>query len=339
MAALLDHSTIGKIQGIAGDGVTQYLGVKYGVLADRFAEAKLPDYAHKSTIDATKHAPAPLSPPDGVDIENSLLQLQKPLPYNDRRVSDIDGLALNITVPDGTTPTSRYPVLAYLHGGGLNIGSSNWPIYDFTRLVRRSVSRGFPVICVGINYRLDIPGFLSSTALLAAGYKANRGFRDQQLALKWIAKHIAEFGGDPNHVTICGQSAGAVSIAYLFQSDEALFKRAIVMSGSDLLLKAEPPCDAGFDTACKALGLEDKSAEDKVKGMTSVPAEELLSKIGLSVRIGPVLDDDLFKLENSHESLIRGTPKLPATKWLDALLIGDCAFDVSPLDREILERS
>ncbi|KAF2157524.1 alpha/beta-hydrolase [Myriangium duriaei CBS 260.36] len=329
MATPLDHATIGKIHGKAGDGVVHYLGVKYGVLSDRFASAELPKYAGEEIIDATKHAPAVLSPPDAVDMENKLIQLPDPHQFTERQVSDLEGLALNITVPNEATAASKYPVLAFVHGGGLMIGNSSWPIYDASRLVRRSVARRAPVVYVGINYRLAIPGFLSSSDLNATGYKANRGFRDQQLALKWLAKHIAGFGGDPANITLSGQSAGSASVTYHLQSEEPLFKRAILLSGSDLLMKASPPTDDAYDVACKALGLEGRPSDEKIKGLTTIAGLDMLGKIGRSAHTGPVVDGDLIKYTNTPDGLINGERKLPAIKWIESVMIGDCAFDGS----------
>ena len=269
-----------------------------------------------------------LNSPDAVDHENGLIQLPDPLPFTDRRVSDIDGLAINITVPDGGTSTSKLPVLAYIHGGGFATGSTNWPLYDFSNLVRRAVARGAPGIGIGINYRTGIAGFLYSSDLKAAGYKANRGLRDQKLALEWIKKHIAGFGGDPDNITIAGQSAGSGSVAYLLQQEEPLAKRAIMMSGTDLLMRASPESDDSYNTACKLLGLEGDAAT-KVKALVEYPALDLLGKLGRSVNTGAVFDNDYIKVQNTRDGLLQGTSKRPFGKWMESVLIGDCTFDVS----------
>jgi len=118
---------------------------------------------------------------------------------------------LNITVPSepsSITGEELYPVLVFIHGGGYSIGGNWWPQYDGTRLVHLSKEMKKPITFVNINYRLGLPGFLTSPELRAAGYKSNNGIRDQRVALAWIKDNIKGFGGDPNNITVAGESAG-----------------------------------------------------------------------------------------------------------------------------------
>lgn len=327
MAALLSHPSIGKIQGKSTPDTTQYLGLQYGVLTDRFATATLPTYDPSTThLDATHHAPTAFQPPDTVDGEHGLIQ--QPLPCTYRETSLLHGLALSITVPSTATPTSSLPVLAFIHGGGFAIGSTTWPQYDFSRLVRLGVARGTPFIGVGINYRLGIPGFLWGEEMRAAGYKPNRGLLDQQLALRWIQKYIGGFGGDAGNVTVAGESAGAAAITYHFHQEEKLFRRAVAMSGTDLLVKPLPKevAEMGYGKVCELLGLGEKG-EERVKGLREVDGMEMLGKIGMAVQTGPVLDGEVIRYASTYESL-KGKG-VPGTKWCESLMIGDCAFDVS----------
>ncbi|TKX22415.1 hypothetical protein C1H76_5197 [Elsinoe australis] len=325
MAALLSHPSIGKIQGKSTPDTTQYLGLQYGVLTDRFATATLPTYDPSTThLDATHHAPTAFQPPDTVNGEHGLIQ--QPLPCTYRETSLLDGLALSITVPSTATPTSSLPILAFIHGGGFAIGSTTWPQYDFSRLVRLAVARGTPFIGVGINYRLGIPGFLWGEEMRAAGYQPNRGLLDQQLALRWIQKYIGGFGGDAGNVTVAGESAGAAAITYHFHQEEKLFRRAVAMSGTDLLVKPLPKevAEMGFGKVCELLGLGEKG-EERVKGLREVDGMEMLGKIGMAVQTGPVLDGEVIRYASTYESL-KGKG-VPGTKWCESLMIGDCAFD------------
>eukprot|EP00794_Sanderia_malayensis_P005166 gene5166-5818_t len=141
-------------------------------------------------------------------------------------------LYLNIWSPriGDTKTTAKLPVLVWIHGGNLVAGSGEVP--DGAEFVR---SMG--VILVGINYRLNAFGFMTLDVLSANSKtktSGNYGFMDQILALKWVKVNIVAFGGDPEAVTIIGQSSGATSIFGLLASKAAsgLFKRVIAMSGS-----------------------------------------------------------------------------------------------------------
>lgn len=150
-----------------------------------------------------------------------------------------DCLTIDVQRPARTpgTQPSKLPVLFWIYGGGFQIGATQF--YDGTALVRESVSQGKPIIFVGVNYRVGAFGFLAGKELLADG-STNLGLLDQRLGLKWIADNIAAFGGDPNKVTIWGESAGSASVLshmLLYNGDHTykgkpLFRAAIMNSGS-----------------------------------------------------------------------------------------------------------
>ncbi|CAE6372247.1 unnamed protein product [Rhizoctonia solani] len=149
-----------------------------------------------------------------------------------------DCLYVNIYAPKGVTNTSSLPVLAYIHGGGYFAGNPrSWP---FDNWVQRSPS---PFVAVTIYYRLSIFGFLSAPEEPGKGVYAgkdpelllNAGIHDQRLALGFIQRHIRSFGGDPDKVTVMGQSAGAGAVglhltARSANPAERLFSRAVVQS-------------------------------------------------------------------------------------------------------------
>ncbi|CAN7937248.1 unnamed protein product [Ixodes hexagonus] len=140
-----------------------------------------------------------------------------------------DCLYLNVWTPDRhAAKTALKSVLVWIHGGGLNYGSASMDLYDGTVLAAVG-----DVVVVSMNYRLGSFGFLT----LGKGGEpslGNQGLLDQVLALKWVREHIASFGGDPEKVTIFGESAGAWSINYhaLSPLARSLFKRAIAQSGA-----------------------------------------------------------------------------------------------------------
>lgn len=147
-----------------------------------------------------------------------------------------DCLGLNIRRPAGTTPESKLPVLVWFYGGGFELGSSL--MYDGTPLVSSSVDLDMPIIFVGISYRVAGFGFLPGKEVLEDG-AANLGLLDQRVGLQWVADNIAAFGGDPDRVTIWGESAGSISVydqMILFQGDHTykgkpLFQGGIMSSG------------------------------------------------------------------------------------------------------------
>jgi para-nitrobenzyl esterase len=138
-----------------------------------------------------------------------------------------DCLYLNVFTT-GTSP--KKPVLVWIHGGGNLDGETN--DYEGSKLATGG-PLGTPIVVVTINYRLGLFGFLSQSALNAEGHPwGNYGILDQQAALRWVRSNIAAFGGDPNNVTLGGQSAGAIDTTANLISPAAagLFQRAITQS-------------------------------------------------------------------------------------------------------------
>ena len=131
-----------------------------------------------------------------------------------------DYLTLNVWTPD--LGTQGLPVMVFIYGGAFVSGGSSTPLYDGARFARDGV------VLVSFNYRLGVEGFLPLN-----GGETNVGLRDQIAALKWVQDNIAAFGGDPNTVTIFGESAGALSVDTLLAVPSAagLFRRAISQSG------------------------------------------------------------------------------------------------------------
>nr|QEA03467.1 carboxylesterase [Plodia interpunctella] len=135
-----------------------------------------------------------------------------------------DCLTMNIYTPLRKSET-LYPVMVFIHGGGFRDGSGSPFIYGAEYLVERGV------VLVTFNYRLEILGFLCLGIKEAPG---NVGLKDQVEALKWVKRNIRVFGGDPDNITIFGESAGAASVMYHMVSplSKGLFNKAILQSGS-----------------------------------------------------------------------------------------------------------
>ncbi|HTJ45728.1 MAG TPA: carboxylesterase family protein, partial [Kofleriaceae bacterium] len=164
-----------------------------------------------------------------------------------------EALVLNVVapIPDGRAR----PVVVWIHGGAFVMGSGSTPIYDGT-----SFAANHGVVVVTINYRLGLLGFL-------AVHETNVALLDQIAALRWVKDNIAGFGGDPDRVTVMGESAGAVSIANLLAMPAArgLFQRAILESGGARLSPlTRDDTDAMTREATEALGDPDAASIDAI---------------------------------------------------------------------------
>lgn len=197
---------------VAHDGsYVQYNGIPFG-----------------SVTDETKfQAPGPEPKWDGIyDAIHEEIRCNQQFSTN-LAIGRRDCLTLNIYTPFNTDPGDKLAVMFFIHGGGFFQGSGSSFFYG----PRYLVSKG--VILVTINYRLNIQGFLCLGIKEAPG---NAALKDMVAALKWVQRNIASFGGDPDNVTIFGESAGAASVSFLVLSPMAkgLFHKAITQSGSSL---------------------------------------------------------------------------------------------------------
>lgn len=146
-----------------------------------------------------------------------------------------DCLTVNVQRPAGTKEDDKLPVMLWIFGGGFELGST--AMYDGSNVVARSVELGKPVVFAAVNYRVGGFGFLAGKEVLAEG-SANLGLLDQRLGMQWVADNIAAFGGDPEKVTLWGESAGAISIfdqliannGETSPSDRVIFGRLTVVS-------------------------------------------------------------------------------------------------------------
>lgn len=171
---------------------------------------------HRGVQDATSYGPSCLQPP------SELLPQAGPTEQSE------DCLYLNVWTP--AADSGGRPVMVWIHGGAFVMGSGAFPFYNGAKLASEGV------VVVTINYRLGPFGFLYVPALMGERYSdaSNLGLHDQVVALRWIREHIADFGGDPDRITIFGESAGGMSVGCLLASPESsgLFRRAIAQSGA-----------------------------------------------------------------------------------------------------------
>lgn len=192
-----------------------------------------------------------------------------------------------------------------------------------------------PELTVMHSYRVGAPGFMHSAEMKEAGYLPNNGLRDQRTALLWLQKYISGLGGNPDDITLMGESAGAVSTAVHLHSEFPLFKRAILMSGSTLLMGPSPQerAETAYQKAVEALNLESLSPEDRLQKLVSMDGQLLRTTllqhgVGPQVSI-PLIDGDLCPVGVDSKSVLDGSLNLPGKHWCDSVMLGDCAFDVS----------
>jgi carboxylesterase type B len=220
-----------------------------------------------------------------------------------------DCLYLNVIRPANLKATANIPVAVWIHGGGLFQGGASDMRYNLSFIVEQSVALGKPIIGVSFNYRLAALGFLIGEEVLKEG-ATNLGFRDQRLALHWIQENIKAFGGDPDKVTLFGESSGAESIAaqvFAYNGrDDGLFRGVIGQSGFGAPLyryrSGYNGTDAMQDTYDRFVG-KVSSCSDLVGSNKSLPClrqapfDEINSAIW-AIRTGldwaPVMDGDFI---------------------------------------------
>ena len=202
------HPPAGSLEGVSRGEVTAYLGVPYA-RAGRFAA---PEPVTWSGVRQARR-PGPQAPQPPSRLE----RVMGPAP--DLEQSE-DCLSLNVWTPGG----EGLPVFVWLHGGGFSSGSGGQPWYDGALLAGRG-----EMVVVTVNYRLGALGYLYLPDESGA---PNAGLLDQLAALRWVRDNIAAFGGDPAHVTLGGQSAGALSALAMLALPEAgeLFTRVALQS-------------------------------------------------------------------------------------------------------------
>jgi para-nitrobenzyl esterase len=196
-----------------------------------------------------------------------------------------DCLYLNLWAPQSARAGAKLPVVVWIYGGGFSGGSTSmmW--------ARGETLAGKGVIYVGANYRVGALGFLAHPELSREsphGASGNYGFLDQVAALQWVQANIAAFGGDPDNVTVMGQSAGSMAISSLHASPLAkgLFKRAIGMSGSMLSTETAAP-QSKAESEAVGLALQSALNAKSLAELRLLPADRIIQA---RARTGPNVD-------------------------------------------------
>ncbi len=260
MVAPQVDTELGRIIGIERDGVSLFKGIPYakGPEGDSRFRPPLPHDGFSGSFDATKYGPM---------ARQNVWALEKMIGADNFPQSE-DCLTLNIWTP---STEGSLPVMFWIHGGAFLTGSGAVPWYNGERLAKLR-----DVVVVTINYRLGVFGFgylgeIGGEEFASSGIC---GLLDQVAALEWVRKHIAAFGGDPQQVTVFGESAGAMSIGALLGLPQAkgLFKRAILQSGACANLSFRDVASETTEKLIDALGYR----PDQIERLLEAPAEDLL---------------------------------------------------------------
>ncbi|MCK7624509.1 carboxylesterase family protein [Streptomyces sp. RS10V-4] len=247
----------GAVRGLRQhNGTAAFLNIPYAApprAAGRFAPAQ-PHEPWDGVRDAT--VPGPTAP----QSERTLGRIDMAPYFGTGWSRGEDYLTVNVWTP--AAAQGGLPVMVFVHGGGFVAGSTRSALYDGSAFARDGV------VLVTLNYRLGIPGFLH-----LPGAPANRGLLDVVAALRWVRENIAAFGGDPDNVTLFGQSAGATVVGGVLATAEAagLLRRAIVQSGSGLGAFTTEQAARVTAAAAEALGVK-----PQVDAFAEIPDERLV---------------------------------------------------------------
>jgi carboxylesterase type B len=235
---ILQHAKLGPLKCLhdTPTSLIKVLGLPYGTISQRFARSQLceaiKDHPSSQTrykegiFDATTPGPSSIQPFGSVksDALNIPLPTEN-LPEDEEQSEDCLNLSIHtpsfaINLSDQAfKSTAKLPVMVFIHGGAYFLGSGNRPYYSPIEFLRQAISKDSPVIFVAINYRLGALGFWHAQTTQDELVPPNNGLHDQILALQWVQKNIAGFGGDPGNVTAVGQSAGGESLSILSNAD------------------------------------------------------------------------------------------------------------------------
>ena len=256
------ETNAGKIEGYQRGGLCVFKGIPYAASPVGERRWLPPEPVEPWSGVRQRQSYATIAPQNPVEIR--IIEPREPEPQNE------DCLYLNIWTPG--VDDKRRPVLFWIHGGGFTIGSGSSPVYS-----GRTLSQQGNTVVVTINYRLGLLGFVNLNEVTKGKIPAtgNEGLLDQIAALKWVRDNIVAFGGDPDNVTIFGESAGGMSVGCLLAAPQArsLFHKAIPQSGA---ASTAQPLDVAVQVAEQFLDIVGLNASD-VNALRSLTVEKLLT--------------------------------------------------------------
>lgn len=291
----------GQVQGVEQGGIDAFLGVRYAappVGELRFKPPGKPERAN-GVADATGYG-APcmqLYSASGPNASEMTRQIQTIFPtYTEAKIDNEDCLFLNVWTPEAGDGGKR-PVMVWFHGGGYSYGSGGWPAYNGRNLAEKG-----DVVVVTVNHRLNAFGYLNLAEKFGEEYAAsgNVGNLDLVRSLEWVRDNIAAFGGDPDNVTIMGESGGGSKVSHLMAmpSADGLFHKAVIQSGPGVF-SGKPDEAADYaETILAQAGVE------TVEDLGNLRAEALIeavrdatpagSAMGRGPEFGPIADGEII---------------------------------------------
>ena len=291
----------GKVQGLEQGGIDAFLGVRYAAppLGDlRFQPPAKPE-AWEGVADATGYG-APcmqLYSASGPTESEMTRRIQAIFPTStEAKTDNEDCLFLNVWTPAAGDGKKR-PVMVWFHGGGYAYGSGNWPAYNGRNLAEKG-----DVVVVTVNHRLNAFGYLNLAEKFGEDFAAsgNVGNLDLVRSLEWVRDNIAGFGGDPDNVTIMGESGGGSKVSHLMAMPAAdgLFDKAVIQSGPGVF--SGKPAEAA-DYAGKILEAAGVETLDDLRTIRSDQIVEAVRKatpadsaMGRGPQFGPIADGTII---------------------------------------------
>lgn len=291
------------LKGLEFENRTEYRGIRYAKAA-RFHAPEMISYAADETVDATVWGNKCYQ--HHWDVSEFYGREFYADPAYEATESE-DCLYLNITVPKGIeAPKGGFPVAVWFHGGAFVNGWSHEIEFDGEGYAKRGV------ILVTVNYRLGMFGYLCHPALIARdGFTGNYGLRDQLMSIEWVKKHIAMFGGNPDCVSIFGQSAGSMSVESILASEgiEGKLAGAWMMSGISRVFHRHDNMSMAY--RAEGFGKFFDSKGISFETLETMPAEDLYALLSdvqaandPALRLSPVIDGVILK--QSYDEKLEG---------------------------------
>lgn len=292
MSEYIVNTKSGKVKGHVREGRVEYLGIPYakppvGVL--RFKRAKEPE-PWDGVFDAASYGPEAVQNDEGTDKGSE------------------DCLTVNVQRP---LEGERLPVYVYIHGGGYMTGAASVPLYNGKHFADEGL------VFVSFQYRMNVFGFFDFTTYPGGeDFDSNCGISDQIMAMRWIHDNIEAFGGDPENVTINGESAGGASVVNMLAMPavRGMFQKAIVQSGLPNCVMTHETARKNMDLYLEGMGMTEKDIQklkemepfELLRGVAYIAEHHQYRNPGMFLP-GPVIDDLLP--ERPIDAIEKGSAK------------------------------
>ncbi|MGE7602110.1 carboxylesterase/lipase family protein [Peribacillus sp. NPDC097675] len=330
-------TTKGHLQGTVENGISVWRGVRYAKAPIDGLRFRSPEPVEKwnGVLDATDYGAVPPQP-----MERAVR-----LGMTGNEKMEEDCLFLNIWSPNADN--QKRPVMVWIPGGAYITGAGSIDMYNGHILAGNG-----DIVVVSINYRLGALGYLDFTEWTEGdgAFESNLGLRDQVAALKWVKENIEAFGGDPDNVTVFGESAGgnAVTTLLTVPSARGLFKQAIVESSAPTSVYGKDFARQFSQKFLDILGI----GENEIDALKTLPVHEIVAAsytllqqnsqdIPGSLSFGPVVDGDFlpdYPLEMIRSGATTGIPLLIGTNKDEATLFDQVDPPLIPTTRELIHK-